>query len=170
MRLIAVDGYSDLGASGVINDEGRAWVEEAIVSAPEVIDHIFVAFHEPAFPRHRHLTDSFNADPIARNAFWTMLVSHRERVRAVFVGHTHTYSRMRVFDPASVPANDPESYPDEAGGIYQVDVGSAGYGLVNTLVLVQIDGEEVSFRTLADPTPNKPFSVIDEWQADGRGR
>ena len=114
VRLIAVDGYWILGEDGVINDDGRAWVEEVIVSTPEEIDHIFVAFHTPAFPRHRHLTDSFNADPIARDAFWNMLVSHRERVRAVFVGHTHNYSRLRVLNPASAEANDPETYPDEA--------------------------------------------------------
>lgn len=165
VRLIAVDGYSDLGEDGVINDDGRAWVEEAIESAPEEIEHIFVTFHVPAFPRHRHLTDSFNADPLARDAFWHMLVSHSERVRAVFVGHTHHYSRLRVLDPAGVSANDPDIYPDEVGGIYQVDVGAAGNAALTTLVLVQIDSEDVSFRTLeAEYGPNKPFSVIDEWQ------
>lgn len=169
VRLIAVDGYSDLGEDGVINDDGRAWVEEVIVSTPEEIDHIFVAFHTPAFPRHRHLTDSFNADPIARDAFWNMLVSHRERVRAVFVGHTHNYSRLRVLNPASAEANDPETYPDEVGGIYHVDVGAAGNDILTTVVLVQIDGADVSYRTLeAEWGPDKPFSVIDEWRQANR--
>ena len=74
-------------------------VEQVIASAPPDIDHIFVAFHEPAFPRYRHIWDSFNASPEERDAFWNMLVAHNDIVRAVFVAHTHTYSRMRVLDP-----------------------------------------------------------------------
>ena len=167
VRLIAVDAYSDLGRQGAINDEGRAWVEEAIESAPEDIDHIFVAFHEPAFPRYRHLHDSFNLNSEARDSFWDMLVAHKERVRAVFVGHTHTYSRIRVLDPASAAANDPEVFPDEDGGIYQVDAGAAGNSSDNTLVLVQIDDDDVSYRVLqAGWRDDHPFNVIDEWQSE----
>jgi hypothetical protein len=172
VRVIAVDGYSDLGIGGVINDEGRAWVEDAIESAPPVIDHIFVALHEPAFPRYRHPYDSFNQDADARDAFWNMLVAKNDRVRAVFVGHTHNYSRIRVADPASEEANDPNAFPDQEGGIYQVDAGAAGNlkgTFSNTIVLVRVDDEIVSYRALQagskDGNPyTVPFSITDEWQ------
>jgi hypothetical protein len=135
-------------------------------SAPENIDHIFVAFHSPAFPRH----DSYNirtAARPARDAFWNMLIAHKDRVRAVFVAHTHAYSRLRVLDPASADANDTDAFPDEEGGIYQVDVGAAGNGVYTIVVMVQIDGDNVSFRVLeAGGGSDDPFSVIDEWQVE----
>ena len=164
VRMIVVDGYTDLGKDGVINDEGRQWVEQVIKDAPRSIDHIFITFHEPAFPRVRHVGDSFDQDPERRNLFWRMLLSSGDRVRAVLVGHTHAYYRMRVLDPAGVAANDPKAFPDEDGGIYQVDVGAAGNGSENTIVAVQIEGKNVFFRVLrAKPGANMPFAEVDTW-------
>jgi len=169
VRIIAVDGYGgELGRWGIINKGGREWVEGIIKSTPWAIDHIFITFHAPAFPRYRHLQDSFNAAPEERNAFWNMLIGHRARVRAVFVAHTHFYYRMRVRDPAGVGANDTSLFPDEDGGIYQVDVGAAGRGRKNTVLQVQIDGKNVLFRALqAENGSNQPFGVKDEWQIIG---
>ena len=170
VRIIAVDGYTDLGKDGVINDEGRQWVEQVIKATPSSIDHIFISCHEPAFPRFRHTSDSFNKDPERRNAFWRMLLGYRDRVRAVLVGHTHSYYRMRVLDPAGIAANDPEAFPfpDEDGGIYQVDAGAAGNKASkhkeNIIVQVQIEGRNVFFRVLqAENGANKPFVKKDEW-------
>ncbi len=169
VRIICLDGYSgDTGKQGIINDTGRKWTESVIKSAPENIDHIFVAFHAPAFPRVRHTHDSFNADPTQRNAFWNMLMAHRDRVRAVFCGHTHYYNRMRVSDPADGPANDFTVTPDEPGGIYQVNAGSTGNGNKNTFVRVEIDGKNIVFRAYeAENGKAQPFSVLDEWRIDG---
>ncbi len=170
VRLIVVDAYTKSGKDGVIRDAGRRWVEGAIRSAPAAIDHVFLSFHEPAFPRGRHLADSFNAEPEQRNAFWRMLLSSG-RVRAVFVGHTHSYSRMRVRDPESAAANNIAVFPNDEGGIYQVDAGATGHGKTNTFVRVQVDGKNVAFRAYeAANGPDRPFVEFDRWQlpdADG---
>jgi len=93
-----------------------------------------------------------------------MLLASGGRVRAVFVGHTHTYYRMRVLDPAGTAANDPKAFPDDDGGIYQVDAGAAGNGSVNTIVQVQIEGGNLLFRVLqAKNGASEPFAEIDKW-------
>ena len=164
VRIIAVDAYTDFGKYGVINDEGRQWVEQVIKATPLSIDHIFISFHEPAFPRYRHVGGSFDLNPKKRDAFWNMLLENRARVRAVLVGHTHTYYRMRVLDPAGKDANDPKSFPDEEGGIYQIDAGAAGNGDTNTIVQVQVEGKNLFFRVLqAENGANMPFAEIDKW-------
>ena len=165
VRVISLDGYSgEAGTGGVINEKGRNWTEKAITSAPATIDHIFIGFHAPAFPRGRHLQDSFSADAEQRNAFWNMLISHKDKVKAVFSGHTHVYCRMRVLDPAGTAANDFNAYPDEEGGIYQVVVGSTGNGMKNTFLRVEVDGRNIYFRAYeAENGKDQPFAVKDEW-------
>jgi 3',5'-cyclic AMP phosphodiesterase CpdA len=164
VRIIAVDGYTDLGEGGVINEKGRQWVEQVIRESPSSVDHIFITFHEPAFPRFRHIGDSFDKDPELRNAFWQMLLGHREKVRAVLVGHTHRYYRMRVHDPGGKRANDPETFPDEDGGIFQIDAGSVGNGLTSTITQIQIERRNVSFRVLqAKNGVHQPFFEVDRW-------
>ncbi|MDP3980105.1 MAG: metallophosphoesterase [Chlamydiota bacterium] len=164
VRFIVVDQYTDLGKHGIINDEGRNWVEQIINASPKSIKHIFIAFHEPAFPRVRHVGDSFDQDPEQRNAFWQMLIKYRDRVRCVFVGHTHAYYRMKVLNPAGIEANDPNAYPNEDGGIYQIDAGAAGNGDINTIVQVQIEGKNVFVRVLqANNGANEPFALKDRW-------
>lgn len=147
-RFIVVDAYTEIGREGVINAAGREWVERAIVTAPPAVEHIFVFSHEPAFPRYRHLGSSFNADPRARDAFWRMLVKHRDRVRAFFAGHIHRYYRMRVCDPGEAAANGTSLFPDEEGGVWQVEVGAVGPGMTRTIVEVQVEGDRVAARAL----------------------
>ncbi len=171
-RIIVVNGYAydgnELGVnSGCINDAGRAWVDSTIRSA-ENADHVFVAIHEPAFPRGRHVGDSFDQCPELRNAFWNMLVAHGAKVKAVLVGHTHVYYRMRVLDPAGADANDPSAYPDEDGGVYQVDCGACGNGSRNTVVNIEIDGPDVHFKVVDAPNgADGEFSLKDEWSILG---
>jgi hypothetical protein len=168
-RFIIVDQYSDLGSDGCINSKGREWVEELIRSAHNA-DHVFIFFHEPAFPRFRHLHDSFNACRDDRDAFWNMLVKYRTKVKAVFNGHIHQYYRMRVMDPKSSEANDTTSFPDEEGGIYHVNCGATGQGSRSTIVRVQIKDKNVSFIVLdADEGRKKSFQVIDEWEIVNTG-
>ena len=166
VRMIVVDAYGECGKTGVIRGTGLRWVEQVIGETPEDIDHIFISFHEPAFPRGRHVTDSFNANIKQRDAFWRMLLSAGGgRVRAVLVGHTHSYSRMRVRDPGSEAANDLSAFPNEDGGIYQIDAGAAGHGLTNTLVQIQVEGKDLFFRTLqAAAGPDQPFAECDRWE------
>jgi 2',3'-cyclic-nucleotide 2'-phosphodiesterase (5'-nucleotidase family) len=98
-----------------------------------------------------------------------MLIANMDKVRAVFTGHTHNQYRLKVLDPAGAAANDLSLYPDEEGGIYQVDVGTAG-GRGNetvTFVQVQVDGKKVSFRTIENSKDN-PFHLKDEWSTIGK--
>jgi hypothetical protein len=126
VRLIVVDQYTDFGDEGVINDMGRKWVENIITSAPKTIQHVFVFFHEPAFPRVRWIGGSFDANLKSRNLFWNMLIRHKNKVRAVFCGHTHHYYKMKIADPESKEANSAKCFPMQKGGIYQIDIGAAG--------------------------------------------
>jgi len=174
IRLIVVDQFSQFSHEtdtdlfswltpdgGNINAQGLKWTESVINSAGPEIDHIFIAFHKPAFPRHRHVHDSFDAFPENRDAFWNMLVRHNDKVRAVLVAHTHNYSRMRVKDPTAAGDTD---YPDQPGGIYQIDGGTTGKeGDPNTIVEIQVQGKNLAFRTVQAAGPGKPFKVIDQW-------
>ena len=164
VRFIVVDVYFELGKDGMITQAGIDWVEQVITSAPAAIEHIFVTVHPPAFPRHRHMGEALDENPVTRNAFWRMLVRHQDRVRAVFNGHIHYYYRMRVKDPESPAANDFNQYPDEPGGVWHVSDGSAGRGPQNTVVLVLVNGGAVTFRAVgAEHGYDKPFNLIDQW-------
>jgi hypothetical protein len=166
-RFIVVDAYTELGYKGVINAAGREWVERTIVSAPPSVGHVFIFSHEPAFPRYRHLGNSFDADPRARDEFWRMLVRHRDIVRAFFAGHIHRYYRMRVRNPGGRGANDTSSFPDEEGGVWQVEDGAVGPGMTRTIVQVQVDGARVTARALQSGfwSPGS-FGVKDQWRMD----
>ena len=168
VRIIAVNAYSehnnDLGKSGCLNSKGIKWIDGVISSARHA-DHVFIAMHEPAFPRKRHFYDSFNQCEEERDSFWDMIVSHKGRVKAVLVGHTHYYCRMRIKDPRSPEANDPAKYPDQEGGVYQIDCGASGNGIQNTVVNIEIMGKDVFFRVVnADLLFGGEFNLIDEWE------
>jgi hypothetical protein len=160
----AVKYYVDWKNVRLIVSRDLPYVEGLIDSAPAAIEHVFVADHYPIFPRYAH-----EQTPGAGDAkFWNMLVKHRAKVRAFLVGHTHHYSRMRVADPAG-KAKELDGFPDEEGGVYQIDCGNAGrvsHGEASTtLVEVMIDGKDVYFRVVQAPskTPTE-FRVADEWQ------
>jgi hypothetical protein len=164
VRIIVVDAYNTFGSGGCVNAAGYDWVKSLIEAPPGSIEHIFVALHDPAFPRVRHVGDSFDACKTDRDKFWKLLVANKAKVRAVFVGHTHSYYRMQVADPASTCANSSSCYPQESGGIYQVDAGAAGNGSKNTVVFVQIGSQGVRYRVVqASDGGSTAFAVIDEW-------
>jgi len=167
VRFIALDQYSGFGVGndrGWITDKGATWLEEVITSATNA-DHIFVSFHEPVFPRVRHLRPQ-GLTEAERNA-WKMLVSYSDKVRAVFTAHSHNYSRMRVVHPA----DGRTGYPDQAGGVYQVDVGNAGNTWESdgkhTLIKVEIDGMDVCFRVFQTPENKDEFTETDRWEIHG---
>jgi len=164
VRLIAVDQYSSLGMDGCINDAGIGWVEDVVASA-DPSERVFISFHEPAFPRYRHVGDSFDACPVQRNAFWNMVVANRDRVKAVFSGHTHYYVRMRVRDPASLEANDAGAFPDQDGGVCQINMGGVGWGPLTTFVRVSVASDTIRFRAFASENDaGAGFHVVDEWE------
>jgi hypothetical protein len=132
------------------------WVDSLIREA-DFAQHVFIAFHRPAFPRYRHASSSGFG---GRDEFWDMLVSHDNKVKAVFVGHTHAYYRMRVLDPRSICANDASSpcLPDDEGGIYQVDAASGSH-----LIFIQVDGEALSFM-VKKRVGTSSYEIIDTWE------
>jgi hypothetical protein len=137
VRFILVDQYSWGEPHGNIPEKGREWVRAVIESAVEA-EHIFIAFHEPAFPQGRHVGDSFDQFPNDRDAFWEMIMKHRDKVRAVFNGHTHHYSVLQVADwrqPNKSENPDPN-------GIYQLDCGQASPA-INSRWMVRVAGPAV---------------------------
>jgi hypothetical protein len=167
VRLIVLDQYHpDLGKrNGCVNIAGIRWSEHAIASADSA-DHIFIAFHEPAFPRFKHVGESFDKCREYRNEFWNVLIAHRDKVRAVFAGHSLHYYAMRVNNPLS---GDGEGFPDEEGGVYQFDLGGAGMGEdgKNTIMNVVVTPGAVRFDVYqADNGADTPFSLTDSRQMD----
>lgn len=156
--------YADWKNVRLIVSHDVKFVEKAITSAPDSIEHVFVADHYPVFPRIAHTEDGGQSGA----EFWNTLVKHRGRVRAFFCGHTHSYSRMRVANPKG-DAQDVGKFPDEKDGIYQVDCGNAGRSShgneATTVVEVLIDGKRVEFRVVqaANSAPTK-FRVADGWK------
>lgn len=169
VRIIAVDQYQGTGfKDGCINDAGIRWIEQAITSSGNA-EHVFIAMHEPAFCRTRHVGDGFDACPEQRNRFWDMVVRHRDKVSAVFAAHTHHYSVMRVRDPRG-PASDRKSFPIEPGGIYQFDVGGAGNsddGKI-TVVTLFIDGPAAIAQVAQSNAGQSQFTVIQRFDLSQR--
>jgi hypothetical protein len=169
VRIVAVDQYRGTGFnSGCINDTGIQWIEQAIASGTNV-DHIFIAMHEPAFCRGRHVGDGFDACPDQRNRFWNMIVRHRDKVRAVFAAHTHHHSVMRVRDPGG-PASDGKSFPFEPDGIYQFDAGGAGNsddGKI-TVITFFINGRTATAEVVQSKNGQAQFSLTRNIDISGR--
>jgi hypothetical protein len=140
VRLIVLDQYSSFGKA-FDGEAALAWLKGAL-DTPERIRHVFVAFHEPYLPFYPE-----------KDPFWSLLVEHREKVRAVFAGHTHRYHRER--------------FPDEKTGIFFVNTGNAGQNSHSddrqTITEVLIEGEKVSFLVIQTPDGSSNFSVREQW-------
>ena len=168
IRIIVLDQYSDFGVGndrGWVTKKGSRWLEKIIKTTPKKINHIFIAMHEPAFPRGRHLRrGGLTKDEID---CWKMFVDNNDRLRAIFVAHTHIYSRMRVKNPNKA-ASSTITFPDEEGGIYQIDAGNAGntWGSDNklTVVWVEVDGMNLIFKTIQASVEDCKFKEADFWQ------
>jgi hypothetical protein len=169
VRFIVVDQYQGTGfKDGCINDAGIRWVEQAIASGSSA-DHIFIAMHEPAFCRVRHVGGGFDACPDQRNRFWDMIVQRRDKVRAVFAAHTHHYSVMQVRDPRG-PASDGKSYPFEPGGVFQIDAGGAGNsddGKI-TVITILINGQNATAQTVQSKAGQAKFAAGKSYILSGK--
>ena len=141
VRVIAIDQYAPY-ARDLTNNAIVAWVKKAIESANKA-DHIFVTFHEPYIPI------DFATDP-----FWGLLLKHSDKVRAVFIGHTHMFGERFI--------------SGTYGGIYLINAGNAGNighsDHQNTFVQVSVDNKEVLFRAVQTPDKQKKFEVTDQWK------
>ncbi len=92
------------------------WLEQNLAGSDR--PYKFVVGHEPAFPQHRHIGDSLDAEPEMRDLFWQILVD--QGVQAFFCGHTHFYS---------VVLQD---------GVYQLDSGEAWHNHV-CVMIIEVD-------------------------------
>jgi hypothetical protein len=106
------------------------WFEKDLAAARRNnATHIFVFVHEPAFPNGGHVSDSLWGGGVqpegveARDRFWTA-VSEAKAV-AVFNGHEHNYSRMRV-DTNTPVHRDGSPNPKFKNPVWQITQGAAG--------------------------------------------
>jgi len=143
VRLIVLDQYFD-SRKGFDGKATLTWLENAIQAATDA-DHVFITFHEP-----------YSTMSLIHDAFWNLLLEHRDKVRAVFAGHTHWFDRER--------------FPDQEGGIYYINAGNAGNSKHSdrsqTIVEVMVDGPVVHFRALKAPDGTNRFKVTDRWQTE----
>jgi hypothetical protein len=143
VRLIVIDQYAAY-AKGLSNKTFLDWLGRAILSAKNA-DHVFIAFHEP------HSPPVFHSDP-----FWTLLLKHSGKVRAVLCGHTHRYGRRYFSD-------------SHGGGVGLINTGASGQtghsDGMNTFVQISIDGKDAAFRAVQAPDKTRDFKVTDSWKA-----
>jgi 3',5'-cyclic AMP phosphodiesterase CpdA len=114
-----------------IDGEQLAWLKRTLASGS--YDHTFVFLHHPLFlwKGATHEGDSLDQYPDLRDALHR--VFKEGGVDIVFAGHEHTYRRMDV---------DGIRYVITGGG------GARLYGGFNNFVLVEVDGDLVSFKVI----------------------
>lgn len=105
------------------------WFEQDLAAARrDGAKHIFVFIHEPAFPNGGHVSDALWGGGVtegvtARDRFWKAV--SEARAVAVFSGHEHNYSRMRI--DAETPVHpDLSPNPEFRNPVWQVIQGAAG--------------------------------------------
>jgi 3',5'-cyclic AMP phosphodiesterase CpdA len=105
------DDNTLVGGHGYISPALLAWLDADLAAANRAVT--FVVGHEPAYPqpdadppyRVRHVGESLDADPSARDAFWSVL--RARNVKAYLCGHTHDFSVVMI------------------NGVWQIDSGHA---------------------------------------------
>jgi hypothetical protein len=166
VRLIVLDQYTSFWGSD-------GWMDTVsnIIAAAANADHVFLSFHQPVFGRNRYARAEapYCLRDGARQEFWDMLLSHNGKVKAIFTGHTHDYSRMRVLDPEGPCAASTDCFPDEEGGIYQIDCGAAGVGTVPEFVWIQVDGNNLTCVVKQKPQQDGPWNIVDLFEIEGTG-
>jgi len=140
-RVIVLDQYADW-PDALTNPEALKWLENAITSATHA-DHVFIAFHEPEVTRKGQ-----------GDAFWELLLRHHDKVRAVFVAHTHMYERRKIGKGED--------------GIDIINVGNAGKSKHSdnqqTIVEVMVDDSVVYYRAIQALDGTQEFRLTEEWE------
>ncbi|MGD0786120.1 MAG: metallophosphoesterase, partial [Sedimentisphaerales bacterium] len=118
-------------ASGDIKPALLTWLTNDLAATSKPFIFIFV--HEPAFPYNHHYGDSLDKYPTDRDAFWSLLESHK--VSAVFVGHTHYYYKHQgdkrgwTYDYPTINSwrtQDP-NMAGKYGRVWEISTGNAGW-------------------------------------------
>lgn len=89
-HFVVIDTEKPRG--GVVNLAQRIWLEQDLAAHKQ--QHIFVLFHEPAFPTSQFKKKSLDADPRQRDKLWKILADNN--VTAVINGHEHFFTRKKV--------------------------------------------------------------------------
>lgn len=109
---------------GGYTQEQLDWIEEDLAGCDRPFK--FIAGHEPAFPRKRHVGDSLDADPAMRDAFWEILTTNG--VQAYFCGHSHNLSHVLY------------------KGVYQFDAGQVRNNHI-CMTIVELNDEKATVRS-----------------------
>ncbi|MFW5713049.1 MAG: metallophosphoesterase family protein [Brevefilum sp.] len=140
------------GIDGSVTDTLYDWLVQDLAETDK--DLIFVFGHEPAFPQAddetgqaRHLGDSLDQYPEARDRFWALLKEHK--VVAYIHGHTHTYSAVVV---------------DE---VWEIDAGQAmgvrAAPSPGTFLMFTVKGETVMMQTFrGEAGPGFSYRLFEE--------
>ena len=146
------DAEAPWGIDGSVSDSLYTWLAQDLAETNQ--EHIFVFGHEPAFPQPddetgqaRHVDDSLNQYPEARDRFWALLQEHK--VIAYVHGHTHTYSAVQV------------------DGIWQLDAGQAmgvrAAPSPGTFLIITVEGETITLQTFrGEEGPGFSFLLWEE--------
>jgi hypothetical protein len=142
------------GIDGSISDTLYDWLAEDLAENHK--EHIFVFGHEPAFPQAdvetgqaRHMTDSLNQYPEARDRFWALLQEHN--AVAYIHGHTHNYSAVQI------------------EGVWELDAGQAmgvrAAPSPGTFLIIEVKGEWVTLVTYrGEEGPGFSYRLFEEVQ------
>ena len=140
------------GIDGTISETVHEWLAADLAETDK--KHIFVFGHEPAFPQPdaqtgdiRHLNDSLDQYPEARDRFWQLLRDHE--VLAYINGHTHGYSAVKI------------------DGVWQLDAGQAmgvrAAPSPGTFLRVEVKGDRVELQTYrGEDGPGFSFKLFEE--------
>lgn len=140
------------GIDGNISDTIYEWLAADLAETDK--KHIFVFGHEPAFPQpdaqtgdNRHLNDSLDQYPEARDRFWQLLGDHD--VVAYINGHTHGYSAVNI------------------DGVWQMDAGQAmgvrAAPSPGTFLIIVVEGDRILLRTYrGEEGPGFLFLLFEE--------
>ena len=140
------------GIDGSVTDTLYDWLVDDLARTDK--DHIFVFGHEPAYPQPddetgqaRHMGDSLDQYPEARDRFWSLLREHG--VVAYIHGHTHTYSAVQI------------------EGVWALDAGQAmgvrAAPSPGTFLRITVQGERVMLETYrGEAGPGFTYRLFEE--------
>lgn len=115
------------------------WLEADLAKNQK--NHIFVFFHEPAYPTNSKIGESLDKNPSDRDRLWSILTKHK--VRAVFSGHEHIQSRRKVAGLYQFEFGNTESFDHlapKSGNAEYFHIGQA-FGFVEVI------GKDVTIKT-----------------------
>lgn len=157
-HFVALNVYCDAdapwGIDGSVTDTLYEWLLKDLEATDK--PHIFVFGHEPAFPQPdvetgqvRHLGDSLDQYPEARDRFWSLLQD--QGALAYIHGHTHTYSATQI------------------AGVWQLDAGHAmgvrAAPSPGTFLMITVQGERVILETYrGEEGPGFTYRLFEEIQ------